>query len=73
MFLFWSYVQMYSGRHVVIIDFQLLGLKSDHKEGGILGTEILHFNLLNFPNINNLLVLYIEPNIRNKYTDHIIS
>jgi hypothetical protein len=24
---------MYLGRHVVIIDFQLLGLKSDRKEG----------------------------------------
>ncbi len=34
--LFWGYMQMYSGRHVVVIDFQLLGLKS----GGILGTEI---------------------------------
>jgi hypothetical protein len=42
---------MYSGRHVVSIDFQLLGLKSDRKEGGILGTEILNFNLLNFCNI----------------------
>ncbi len=29
-----------SGRHVVNIDFQLLSLKSDRKDGGILGTEI---------------------------------
>ncbi len=28
----WGYVQMYSGRHVVVIDFQPLGLKSDRKE-----------------------------------------
>jgi hypothetical protein len=30
----WGYVQMYLGRHVVDIDFQPLGLKSDCKEGG---------------------------------------
>ncbi len=41
---------MYLWRHVVNIDFQLLGLESDCKEGGILGTEILYFQ-----NINNLL------------------
>jgi hypothetical protein len=45
-----GYVWMCSGRHVVNIDFQLLGLESDRKEGGILGTEILYFQ-----NINNLL------------------
>jgi hypothetical protein len=38
--LFWGYVQMYSGRHVVDIDFQPLCLKSDHKEGWIRGTEV---------------------------------
>jgi hypothetical protein len=27
-------VEVYSGRHVVDIDFQPLGLKSDRKEGG---------------------------------------
>jgi hypothetical protein len=32
--LFWGSVQMYSGRDVVNIDFQPLGLKNDHKEGG---------------------------------------
>ncbi len=32
--LFWGSVQMYSGRHVFYIDFQLLGLKRDRKEGG---------------------------------------
>jgi hypothetical protein len=48
--LFWGYVWMYSWRHVVNIDFQLLGLESDCKEGGILGTEILYFQ-----NINHLL------------------
>ncbi len=31
---------VYSGRHVADIDFQPLGLKSDHKEGGILETEV---------------------------------
>jgi hypothetical protein len=38
----WGYVWMHSGRHVhvVIIDFQPVGRKSDHKEGGILGTEM---------------------------------
>jgi hypothetical protein len=51
---------MYSGRHVVIIDFQLLVLKSDRKEGRILGTEVLNFNFFNFGNINNLLVIYIR-------------
>ncbi len=37
-----GYVQMYSGRHVVDIDLQPLGLKSDRKDGGggILGTEV---------------------------------
>jgi hypothetical protein len=40
--LVWGYVQMYSGQHIVIIDSQLLGLKSELKErgGGILGTDI---------------------------------
>jgi hypothetical protein len=39
--LFWGSVQVYSGRHVVNIDFQPLGLKSYRKGGGgILGTEI---------------------------------
>jgi hypothetical protein len=28
---FWGYVQMYSGRHLVDIDFQALGPKSDRK------------------------------------------
>ncbi len=71
--LFWGYVQMYSGQHVVIIDFQLLGLESDRKEGRDSADEILNFNLLHFHNINNLLLISIKPNIRNKYTDHIIS
>ncbi len=31
---------MHSGRYVVNIDFQHLGLRSDRKEEGILGTEI---------------------------------
>ncbi len=53
--LFYGYVQMYSGWHVIIIDFQLLGLKSDRQGGGgIWGTEIKNFNLLHFHNINNL-------------------
>ncbi len=38
--LFWGSVQMHFGRHVVNIDFLPLGLKSDCKERGILGTEI---------------------------------
>jgi hypothetical protein len=33
----------------------VLGLKSDLKEGGILGNKILNLNLLYFHNINNLL------------------
>jgi hypothetical protein len=39
------YVQMYSVRHEVDIDFQPLALKSDRKGGGILGTEVS--NLIN--------------------------
>ena len=35
----WGYVQMYSGRHVVDIDFQPLGLKSDRKEEGFWGLK----------------------------------
>jgi hypothetical protein len=38
-------MQMYSGRHVVDNDFQPLDLKSDCKEGGILGTEVKNLNL----------------------------
>jgi hypothetical protein len=37
---FYGYVQMYSGRHVVEIDLQPLGLKSESKEWGIQGTEV---------------------------------
>jgi hypothetical protein len=37
--LFWGFVQMHSGRHVVNIDLQSLGLKSDRNEGGILGLK----------------------------------
>jgi hypothetical protein len=39
--LFWVYVPdvFSAGSHVVDIDFQPLGLKSDHKEGVIMGTE----------------------------------
>ncbi len=36
-----GYLQMHSGgRLSVDIDFQPLGLKSEHKEGGMLGTEV---------------------------------
>ncbi len=38
-------VQMYSGQHVVNIDFLPLGWKSDCKEGGILGINISNLNL----------------------------
>ncbi len=48
--------------------YWLQTLGSDRR-GGFWG---LKFNLLHFHNKNNLLLLYIEPNIRNKYTDHII-
>jgi hypothetical protein len=37
-----DYVWMHSGLHLFNIDFQSLDLKSDRKEGGILGTEILN-------------------------------
>ncbi len=37
--LFWGSVKMHSGRHPVNIDFQPFGLKSDRKEGRILGTK----------------------------------
>jgi hypothetical protein len=40
--LFWGSVQMHSGRPAVNIDFQPLGLKSDRKEGRILGTKNLN-------------------------------
>ncbi len=38
---FWGYVPdvFSAGRHVVDIDFQPLGLKSDHKEGVIMSTD----------------------------------
>jgi hypothetical protein len=42
--LFKGSVQMYSGWHVVNIDLQPLGLKSDRKKGGFRG---LKFNILN--------------------------
>jgi hypothetical protein len=38
--LFWGSVQVYSGQHIVNIDFQPLALKSHRKEGGILRTEV---------------------------------
>jgi hypothetical protein len=48
-------MQMHSKRHVVNIDFQPLGLKSDRKEGG--GRDSWDWNLkfksLHFHNINN--------------------
>jgi hypothetical protein len=38
--LFWGSMQTHLGRHAVNIDFQLLGLKSDRKEGGFWGLKI---------------------------------
>ncbi len=38
-------MQVYSGRHIVNIDFQPLGLKTDGKERGILRTEVENLNL----------------------------
>ncbi len=38
--LFLGHVLTYSGQHPDDIDFEPLGLKSDHEEGGILGTEV---------------------------------
>jgi hypothetical protein len=67
------YVWVNSGQYVVNIDFQPLGLKRDGKKGGILWTDILKIESFHFHNINNLQLIYIEPNIRNKYTDHNIS
>jgi hypothetical protein len=48
-------VEVYSGRHVVDIDFEPLALKSDRKEGGgFLGNQNLKFKSLHFHNINTL-------------------
>jgi hypothetical protein len=47
-YVYFGSVQMHSGRHVLNFYFQPLGLKSDRKEGGILGTEIYNFNLYIF-------------------------
>jgi hypothetical protein len=38
--LFWGSVQMHSGLRVVNIDFQPLGMKSDHKEAEFWGQKI---------------------------------
>ncbi len=47
-------VKFYLGLHVVNIDFQPLGLKSDHKEGGggNSGDRNKKFKSLHFHNIN---------------------
>jgi hypothetical protein len=42
--LYWGSVEVYSGQHVVDIDFQPLGLKSDCKERGFWGLKSLHFH-----------------------------
>jgi hypothetical protein len=55
--LFLGYVWAYSGRHVVDIDFQPLGLKSGCKEGGFWG--------LRFKNLN--LHIFTTQTIHNKY------
>jgi hypothetical protein len=47
-------VQMHSGRFAVNIDLQTLGLKSDRKEEGILGTKNVKFKSIHFHNINSL-------------------
>jgi hypothetical protein len=47
-------VKMHSGWLAVNIDLQPLGLESDRKEGGIMGTKDLKFKSLHFHNINNL-------------------
>jgi hypothetical protein len=47
-------VKMHSGWLAVNFDLQPLGLESDRKEGGIMGTKDLKFKSLHFHNINNL-------------------
>ncbi len=47
--LFWGYVWMYSGRHVVNTDFQLLDLESDRKKGGFWGLFHLHILYVSIP------------------------
>ncbi len=41
LWLFWGSVKIYSGRHVVNINFQNLGLKSDREEGEILELKFI--------------------------------
>jgi|LakMenEpi03Aug12_release.lakeMendotaPanAssembly.Ray.scaffolds.fasta_scaffold3714722_1 hypothetical protein len=65
-------VLMYSGRHVVKIDYLILCRKSDHEEGVFWGL-ILKFKSLNLLNKNNLISTFIEHSISKKQTGHIIS
>ncbi len=52
LYIFWGYVQMYLGQHIVDINFQPLGLKSDRKEGGFWGLKS-KISISHFHNTNN--------------------
>jgi hypothetical protein len=60
--LFWGSVQRRAERLAVNINFKLLGLKSDSKEGGIPANKTLKCKSLHFHNINNLQYEYTDHN-----------